>query len=69
MEISLAYGRCSCIMPDEKRIITKALKESMRNIEKDIKRTKERIKIDELEQDKGNIVTMIARVGFTPECK
>ena len=67
--ITLAYGRCSCIMPDEKHIITKALEESMSNREKDIKRTKEEIKIGKLEQDKNNIQTMIARVCYTPECQ
>lgn len=69
MGIPLAYGKCSCIMSNEKHIITKSLKESIRNIEKDIKRTKERTKIDKLEQDKGSMETILARVGFTPECK
>ena len=67
--ITLAYGRCSCLMPDEKRYIAKALEESMENIEKDMKRTKERIKIDKLEREKMNMEYIRARVGFTPECK
>ena len=67
--ITLAYGRCSCIMPDEKRYIAKALEESIEDTKKIIKRTKARIKIDKLEQDKNNMQAIRARVGFTQECK
>lgn len=67
--ITLAYGRCSCIMHDEKYYITKALEESIENIKKIIKTTKGRTKIDRLEQEKANMQTMLARVGHTPECK
>lgn len=67
--ITLAYGKCPCIMPDEKSYIAKALEESIENTKKDLKRTKRRIKIDKLEQDKMNMETIRARVGFTPECK
>lgn len=67
--ITLAYGRCSCIMPDEKRYIAKALEESIEDTKKNIKRTKSRIKIDKLEQDKNNMQAIRARVGFTQDCK
>ena len=67
--IALAYGRCSCIMAEEKHYIAKALEESIENIKKDIKITKERIKLDELEQDKLNMEAIRARVDNTPECK
>ncbi len=66
---ALAYGRCSCIMTEEKHYIAKALEESIENIKKDIKRTKERIKLDELEQDKLNMEAIRVRVDHTPECK
>lgn len=59
----------SCIMPDEKRYIAKALEESIENTKKIIKTTKERIKIDKFEQDKNNMQAIRARVGFTRECK
>ncbi len=48
--------------------LSKSLEGSIEKTEKAIKRTKERIKIDELEQDKMNIQTIIARVGHTPDC-
>ena len=67
--ITLAYGRCPCIIPDEKRYIAKALEESIENTEKDIKRTKERIKMDKLEREKMNMEYIRARVGYTPEYK
>lgn len=67
--ITLAYGECSCLMPDEKHYIAKALEASIENTEKDMKRTKERIKKDKLEQDKMHMQAIRARVGFTPECK
>ena len=67
--IGLAYGRCSCIMAEEKHYIAKTLEESIENIKKEIKRTKERIKLDQLEHDKMNIEAIRARVDYTPECK
>lgn len=68
MGITLAYGRCACIMPEEKSYIIKALEESIENIKKDINKTKERVKRDKLEQDGMNMESIRARVGFTPEC-
>jgi hypothetical protein len=53
--ISLAYGDCSCLMPDEKRHIARALEESIKN--------------EKVEQVKMNMTSILARVGFTPECK
>lgn len=67
--IQLAYGECQCLMPYEKRMILESLQELIEKREKVIRETKERRKIDKLEQAKGELVTVKARVGFTPECK